>query len=120
MSRAALAVVVPMACAGCFSAQPSAESYHNQIVTDMTKDQVHSILGTPKVSHPIPGQGAAPELPVEQWRYEWDYTSAKSLTIVLTLGIGLIFMDRSPYGFDVGFGRDGRVRIVSDVGRRPR
>ena len=120
MSRAALAVVVPLACAGCFSAQPSAESYHDQILKDMSRDQVHAILGTPKVAHPIPGQGESPELPVEQWRYEWRYATAQSLTIVATVGIGLIWMDTSPYGFDVGFGRDGRVRIVSDVGRRPR
>lgn len=120
MRRAASALLAPLLAAGCFSAQPSVESYHNQVVTDMTKEQVHSILGTPKASHPIPGQGAAPELPVEQWRYEWNYATAKSLTIVATLGVGLIFMDLNPYGFDVGFGRDGRVRIVSDVGRGPR
>jgi hypothetical protein len=120
VSRVALALVLPLACAGCFSAQPSAESYHNQVLKDMSKDQVHAMLGTPKVAHPIPGQGDSPELPVEQWRYEWNYPTAKTLTIVATLGVGLIFMDLKPYGFDVAFGRDGRVRILSDVGPRPR
>jgi hypothetical protein len=120
MRRALLALVLPLAGSGCFSAQPSAESYHNQILKDMTRDQVHSVLGTPKLRHPIPGQGESPELPVEQWRYEWNYGTAKTLTIVATVGFGLIFMDLHPYGFDVGFGRDGRVRMVSDVGRRPR
>jgi len=123
MKRRGLAVLLSALlpfCGGCFSARPSAEGYHDRILTNMDRDQVHSALGVPQDAHPIPGQGAAAELPVEQWRYQWNYPTGKTLTILVTLGFGLIWMDMAPYGFDVGFGRDGKVRIVSDVGPRRR
>ena len=107
-------------CGGCFTSQPSAEADHDLIKMGMDQDRVFRALGKPNEVHPIPGQGDSPELPVEQWSYVYTHQSAKILTIAVTLFIGLFFMDRSPYGFDVGFGRDGRVRTVSDVGRRPR
>jgi len=121
MSRAAIALVafLPLL-GGCFSAQPSAQGYHDRIRKDMDKAGVHRELGDPKNAHPIPGQGQAAELPVDQWRYEWSYPTARTLTILITLGFGLIWMDMSPYGFDVGFGRDGKVRVISEVGSRPR
>jgi len=105
---------------GCFTSQPSAESDHDLIQKDMNQEQVFRRLGKPKEVHPIPGQPDSPDLPVEQWSYVYTHQPAKTLTIVVTLFIGLFFMDLSPYGFDVGFGRDGRVRTVSDVGKRPR
>jgi len=114
-----LSALLPF-CGGCFTSRPSAEGYRDRLQTDMDRDQVRSALGEPKDAHPIPGQGAAAELPVEQWRYQWNHPTAKTLTIVGTLGFGLIWMDMNPYGFDVGFGRDGKVRIISDVGPRPR
>jgi len=114
-----LSALLPF-CGGCFSARPSAEGYRDRILANMDRDQVHAALGDPKDTHPIPGQGAAAELPVEQWRYQWNYPTAKTLTILVTLGFGLLWMDMNAYGFDVGFGRDGKVRIISDVGSRPR
>ena len=111
--------VVPLL-SGCFTSQPSAQGYHDQILNGMDKAQVRWELGEPKDAYPIPGQGAAAELPVEQWRYQWNHQTGKTLTIVVTIGFGLIWMDMAPYGFDVGFGRDGKVRIISDVGPRPR
>lgn len=105
---------------GCFTSQPTAEDYHDRVKPGMDQNQVQRTLGTPKEVHPIPGQGDSPDLPVEQWSYAWSHQAAQSLTIVITLFIGLIWMDRNPYGFDVGFGRDGRVRTISEVGKRPR
>ena len=113
----ALASALPLL-GGCFSAQPSAQGYHDRVERGMTRDDVAWEIGRPKEILPIPGQGDSPDLAVEQWRYQWNYPSAKTLTLVLTLFIGAFFMDFSPYGFDVGFGRDGRVRTVSPVGRR--
>ena len=113
------AVFVPLL-GGCFTSRPSAEADHDLIRNGMDRDQVHRVLGAPKEVHPIPGQGDSPDLPIEQWSYVYTHQTGKTLTIVVTLFIGLFFMDLSPYGFDVGFGRDGRVRTVSDVGRRPR
>jgi len=103
---------------GCFSARSGAEGFHRRIEKGMTHKEVRSAVGKPKETHPIPGQGNSDELPVEQWRYHWDYMTGKMLTILFTLGIGAFFMDSDSYGFDVGFGRDGRVRTVSEVGPR--
>jgi hypothetical protein len=122
MSRSGLLLpaALLLACSGCFSAQPGAEGYRERIGMDMGRDQVLAAIGEPKDAFPIPGQGETAGLPVEQWRYEWNYTTGKTLTIVGTLFVGLIWMDLHPYGFDVGFGRDGRVCIISDVVKRPR
>jgi hypothetical protein len=121
MSRAVLAglaAALPALLAGCFSAQPGAEGNRDRIHKGMTRNQVLWEIGKPKDVHPIPGQGESAELPVEQWRYQWNYPTGKTLTVLVTAFIGLFFMDFSPYGFDVGFDREGRVRTVSDVGRR--
>jgi hypothetical protein len=123
MSRvllAGLATALPALLAGCFSAQPGAEGNHSRIQKGMTRDEVFWELGKPKDAHPIPGQGDSAELPVEQWCYQWNYTTGKTLTVLVTAFIGLFFMDFSPYGFDVGFDRSGRVRTVSEVGKRRR
>lgn len=114
----ALAAALLLFCSGCFTARPGAEGNRDRIEKGMTREQVRWELGKPKEVHPIPGQGDSPDLPTEQWCYQWSYPTGKTLTILVTLFIGLIWMDRSPYGFDVGFGRDGRVRTISDVGPR--
>ncbi len=121
MSRSGVAVLAALtllSCGGCFSAQPGAEGNHDRIRKGMDRDEVLWNLGKPKESHPIPGQGDSPDLPTEQWRYQWTYPTGKTFSILLTAFIGLFFMDFSPYGFEVGFGRDGRVLTISDVGRR--
>ena len=121
MSRLRLSVLLlVLALGGCFTSRPSAEGYRQELRRDMDRGAVRLLAGDPKDVHPIPGQGAAVELPVEQWRYEWSHKPGKTMTLVLTLGLGLIWMDKEPYGFDVGFDRDGRVRVISDVGPRPR
>lgn len=112
-----LAALLPL-CSGCFTARPGAEGNRERIERGMSREEVLWAIGKPKDVHPIPGQGDSPELPTEQWCYQWNYPTGKTLTIVATLFIGLFFMDRSPYGFDVGFSRDGRVRTISEVGRR--
>ena len=66
------------------------------------------------------GDCDSPDLPTERWTYVWNYTPGKVLTIVATAFIGLFFMDFNAYGFDVGFGRDGRIRTISEVGPRRR
>ena len=111
------AIFLPL-CGGCFSAQPGAEGNHDRIRKGMDRAEVRWNLGPPREIHPIPGQGDSQDLPVEQWCYQWNYPTGKTLTILMTAFIGLFFMDFSPYGFDVGFGRDGRVRTISEVGRR--
>jgi hypothetical protein len=118
MSRSGPSALLLPLCGGCFSAQPGAEGNHDRIQKGMGRDEVLWAIGKPKEAHPIPGQGDSADLPVEQWRYQWTYPTGKTFTILLTAFIGLFFMDFSPYGFDVGFGRDGRVRTVSEVGRR--
>jgi len=120
MKGALLSILLPLFCSGCFSAQPGAESNHERIRKGMTREQVRWELGAPKDMHPIPGQGDSPDLPVEQWCFQWNYPTGKTLTIVCTAFIGLFFMDFNAYGFDVGFGRDGRLRTISDVGPRRR
>ena len=101
--------------AGCFSAQGGAEGYRARIALDMDQAQVRKALGKPKEVVPIPGQANDPNLPVEQWRYWWKYPTGKAFTAVFTLGIAAIWIDWKPYGFDVGFSRDGRVRGITDV-----
>jgi len=120
MSRSALAVLAAglLSLCGCFSAQPGAEGNHDRIQKGMSRDEVRWAIGSPKDAHPIPGQGESSDLPVEQWCYQWTYPTGKTFTILLTAFIGLFFMDFSPYGFDVGFDRAGRVRTISPVGRR--
>jgi len=120
MSRTTLGACLLLFCGGCFSAQGGAERNHDCVRKGMDRSEVRWAIGTPKEILPIPGQGNSPDLPTEQWRYEWRYTPAKTLTVVLTAFIGLFFMDFHPYGFDVGFGRDGRVLTITDVGQRPR
>jgi hypothetical protein len=118
MNRWGPAAALLLSCGGCFSAQPGAERSHERVRKGMTRDDVLYEIGAPKERHRIPGQGDAPDLPVEQWRYQWNYGPGKTMTILFTAFIGLFFMDLSPYGFDVGFDRDGKVRAVSEVGRR--
>lgn len=115
---AVLALTMILSGTGCFTAQTTVEEYHDRIRPGMDQGQVRWLLGTPKNAHPIPGQGDNPALPTEQWCYQWSFPTGKTLTILVTLFVGLIWMDLSPYGFDVGFGPDGRVRSVSDVGKR--
>ena len=112
--------VLALFSSGCFTARPGAEGYHDRVEKGMNKESVRWAIGTPKEVVPIPGQGNSPDLPTEQWRYQWNYPTAKTLTIVATAFIGLFFMDFHPYGFDVAFGRDGRVLTVTEVGPRPR
>lgn len=101
--------------AGCFSARGGAEGYRARIQEGMDQAQVRKALGKPKEVVPIPGQGAAENLPVEQWRFWWTYKTGKSLTAVFTFGIGAIWIDWQPYGFDVSLDRAGKVRGVSEV-----
>lgn len=101
--------------AGCFSARGGVEGYHARVREGMDRNEVRRALGKPKEVVPIPGQGEAAELPVEQWRYWWRYATGKALTMLFTLGIGLIWLDNDTYGFDVSFDRQGRVRGVSEV-----
>ena len=103
---------------GCFSAQGGAQRNHDEIRKGMHKEHVHHLLGKPKEVLPIPGQGESSDLPTEQWCYVWNYTTGKTLTLVGTVFIGAFFMDFNPYGFEVAFGRDGRVRRISEVGPR--
>jgi hypothetical protein len=114
----AAGALLPLLLAGCLTAQGGAEGFRSRIEPGMSQDQVRRALGKPKDVVPIPGQGDAPELPVEQWRYSWTYHPGKVVTAIVTLGLSAIFTDWAPYGFDVGFGRDGRVRVVSDVAPR--
>lgn len=110
-----LAALLPLLLAGCFSARGGAEGFHARVRLDMDKGDLVKAVGKPKEVVPIPGQGSAPELPVEQWRYWWTYRTGRTLTAFATLGIGAIWMDSRPYGFDVGIGRDGRVRALTPV-----
>lgn len=114
MTRAAAALML-LSCAGCFSARGGAEGFHRRVRIDMEREELLRAIGKPREVVPIPGQGDAPALAVEQWRYWWTYRTGRVLTAFVTLGIGLLFMDKEPYGFDVGIGRDGRVRAVTDV-----
>ena len=120
MKGALLSVLPLLFCGGCFTAQPGAESNHDRIRKGMTREQVRWEIGAPKDAHPIPGQGDSPDLAVEQWCFQWHYPTGKTLTVLCTAFIGLFFMDFNAYGFDVGFGRDGRVRTISEVGQRRR
>ena len=119
MRRLALPVLL-LFCGGCFTARPGAESGRERIRKGMHKEHVRSELGAPKEILPIPGQKDDSDVPTEQWRYVWNYTQGKIFTLLFTAFIGAFFMDFNPYGFDVGFGRDGRVLTVTEVGRRPR
>ena len=115
--------VVPMIlvfCGGCFTARPGAEAGREKIRKGMSKEQVRWELGAPKEITPVPGQGDSNDVPTEQWSYVYRYTQGKIFTVLLTAFIGLFFMDFNPYGFDVGFGRNGRVLTVTEVGPRPR
>lgn len=106
--------------AGCFTARSGAEGYHARVRPGMDREAVRKAVGRPRETFPIPGQGGNPELPVEQNSYWWSYKTGKALTVIFTLGIGLIWTDWEEYGFAVGFGADGRVRSVSEVApRRP-
>ncbi|HYF01705.1 MAG TPA: hypothetical protein VEJ18_22480 [Planctomycetota bacterium] len=117
MKGVALALLL-LACTGCFSARSGVERYHRRVRVGMeTKDLLRK-LGKPVETVPVPGQGSDPELAVEQWRYAWDLLAGQLVTGYLTLGIGFIFMDYDAFGFDVGIGRDGRVRAVTEVYRR--
>ena len=123
MSRPGLLVLAAASltfCGGCFTARPGAERNRDSLRKGMHRDEVLWSLGKPKEAYPIPGQGDSPDLPTERWTYVWNYTPAKVLTIVATAFIGFFFMDNNPYGFDVGFGRDGRIRTISEVGPRRR
>ena len=115
MRPVALALVL-LGCGGCFSARGGAEGYRRRVVVDMTAEELRRAVGKPKEVLPIPGQGEARDLPVEQWRYWWTYRTGKGLTALFTLGIAALWIDWKEYGFDVAIDRDGRVRGVSEVG----
>jgi hypothetical protein len=110
--------VILIFCGGCFTSRPGAESAREKIRKGMHKEHVRAELGPPKEITPIPGQGENKDVPTEQWTYVYAYTQGKIFTILLTAFIGLFFMDFNHYGFDVGFGRDGRVLTVTEVGPR--
>ena len=112
--------VILVFCGGCFTSRPGAEAGREKIKKGMTKEDVRWEIGAPKEVTPIPGQGDSQEIPTEQWSYVYSYTQGKIFTVLLTAFIGLFFMDFNHYGFDVGFGRNGRVLTVSDVRPRPR
>lgn len=114
------APVLLLFCAGCFTARPGAEAGREKIKKGMSRDQVLWELGAPKEITPVPGQQDSSDVPTEQWSYVYRYSQGKIFTILLTAFIGLFFMDFNPYGFDVGFGRNGRVLTVTEVGPRPR
>ena len=118
MSRIAVVAGVLALCSGCFTARPGAESNRERLHKGMHRDEVFWDLGKPKESYPIPGQGDSADLPTERWCYQWSYPTGKTLTILATAFIGLFFMDFNAYGFDVGFGRDGRILTISEVGAR--
>lgn len=120
MSRPGLLLlsVVAMACGGCFTARGGAESNRDCLRKGMPRDDVLWRLGKPKDAYPIPGQGDSPDLATERWCYQWSYPTGKTLTILATAFIGLFFMDFNAYGFDVGFGKDGRILTISEVGPR--
>lgn len=120
MSRIALVAVVLALCGGCFTSRPGAESNRERLQKGMHRNDVFWELGKPKETYPIPGQGDSPDLPTERWCYQWYYPTGKTLTVLATAFIGLFFMDFNAYGFDVGFGRDGRILTISDVGPRRR
>jgi hypothetical protein len=112
--RAALALVL-LSCGGCFSARGGVEGYHRRVVVDMTSQELRKAIGKPKEVLPIPGQGEARDLPVEQWRYWWSYRTGKMLTIFFTLGIAALWTYIKDYGSDVANAPHGRVRGVSEV-----
>ncbi len=122
MSRPGLLLVAALmtACGGCFTSRPGAESNRDSLRKGMHRDEVFWSLGKPKEAYPIPGQGDSPDLPTERWSYQYYYPTGKTCTILLTAFIGLFFMDWNAYGFDVGFGRDGRILTISEVGPRRR
>ena len=112
--RRASAILL-LALAGCFSARGGVEHFHAKVHLEMDQKSVRKALGKPKEVVPIPGQGEAADLPVEQWRYWWGYKTGMMLTAFFTLGVGMIWMDTRDYGFDVSFDRTGTVRGVSEV-----
>ena len=114
-----LAALMPF-CGGCFTSRPGAESNRDSLRKGMHRDEVLWSLGKPKETFPIPGQGDSPDLPTERWSYQYYYPTGKTLTVLATVFIGLFFMDFNAYGFDVGFGRDGRILTISEVGPRRR
>jgi len=119
MRRFVLPVLV-LFCGGCFTSRGGAEAGREKITKGMHKEHVRWELGPPKEVLPIPGQTDAKDVPTEQWSYVWSYTQGKVFTILLTAFIGLFFMDYNHYGFEIGFGRDGRVLTVTEVGPRRR
>ena len=110
--------VILVFCAGCFTSRPGAESGREKIQKGMSKEQVRWELGAPKLVTPIPGQEDSKDVPTEQWSYVYAYTQGKIFTVLLTAFIGLFFMDFNHYGFEIGFGRNGRVLTIGDVGPR--
>ena len=110
--------VILVFCGGCFTARPGAEAGREKIKKGMSKEQVRWEVGAPKEVTPVPGQEDSQEVPTEQWSYVYSYTQGKIFTVLLTAFIGLFFMDFNHYGFEVGFGRNGRVLTVSEVGPR--
>jgi hypothetical protein len=110
-----LAACVLLSSAGCFSVRSRAEWKASKIQPGMDQKQVKRKLGDPIEKLPIPAQGADSSLPVEMWRYDQHLYFGMAMTLVLTLGIAMIFMDLDPAYYDITFGRDGRVLKVSEV-----
>lgn len=117
MLATALAGCLVLSVSGCFSVRSRAEWKAAKIEEGMERERVRKKLGDPMEKLPVPGQGDDPRLVVELWRYDQKLYFAMTLTIVLTFGLGLIFMDLEYCYFDVGFGRDGRVLKISEVHR---
>jgi hypothetical protein len=122
MSRPGLLLlsVALVGCGGCFTSRGGAESNRDSLRKGMHRDDVFWTLGKPKDAYPIPGQGDSADLATERWCYQYYYPTGKTLTILATAFIGLFFMDWNAYGFDVAFGRDGRILTISEVGPRRR
>ena len=120
MSRMTPVAAILLLCGGCFTSQPGAESNRERLRKGMHRNEVFWELGKPKEAYPIPGQGDSPDLATERWSYQYYYPTGKTLTVLVTAFIGLFFMDFNAYGFDVAFGRDGRILTITEVGPRRR
>ena len=92
----------------------SARIARSWIDEGMSKQEVIRTIGNPVRVIPIPGQGDDPRLVVEDWRYAYE-TSTLLIVIMYFTFFGLFLLNYDPYHFDVGFGRDGRVKRTSEV-----
>lgn len=115
LGPAGLSLCLIASTTSCFSARYHAEQRAAKIERGMDERQVRQKLGPPRDRIPVPGQPDDPELPVEVWSYGYESSFWTKCTILATLGIGMFFMDKTLYTFNVSFGRDKRVVGVSPV-----